>query len=243
MCAQYEVKGDLIELLLRLNESLPLHPADLKNVRQKSSPSAIRVAPGTLAPVIAGYVGKPGPARVGELRFSLVPAWSLTETSAKAGASRPKFATYNARLEGISTKPTWREPFARRHCLVPMSGFIEPIYASPAFPGLENSMVSFRSPDFVMAAGIWEEATRSFAIITDSPIPFVEKVGHDRSPLFLRPSAWAEWLFGPPTPEAATAFLRANREDPSLAPIVDRPLKSRGGAENLEPEFDFLPRG
>ena len=65
-----------------------------------------------------------------EKEFGLVPSWSKER--------KVKYSTHNARLVStdeksgkpvpIYMKPTWREAFAGRHCLVPMDLFIEPIY-------------------------------------------------------------------------------------------------------------------
>jgi hypothetical protein len=38
------------------------------------------------------------------------------------------------------------------------------------------------------------EVDRGFAIVTDDPLPEISAAGHDRSPVFLEPSAIQEWL-------------------------------------------------
>ena len=50
-----------------------------------------------------------------KMSYSLVPSWSKEP--------RVKFASYNARLETILEKPTWKIPFISKRCLVPMSSF------------------------------------------------------------------------------------------------------------------------
>jgi len=126
------------------------------------------------------------------MNFSLVPRWSKVR--------RPKFATHNARIESIASKPTWREAFQKRHCLVPLTHFVEPIYEGE----LSGFMVAFHRTDgnWLFAAGIWEdwidpstgEILSSFSIITAEPPPFVKKTGHDRCPVFLPPTDLKEWL-------------------------------------------------
>jgi len=193
---------------------------------------ASRIVPHTPAPVVTWSQGE---RTLEAMRFSLVPAWSKE--------ARPKFATYNARLSSydektkrevpIYQKPTWREPFAKKHCLVPMTEFIEPSYTGP----LAGNMLKFFRDGGLMlvAAGIWEEwkdkATGeiidSFAIITDEPDPVVVNYGHDRMPLFLDEKAWDGWL----EPKAATPkefveFLKANRAKVEFKVEKDRPLKA-----------------
>ncbi len=52
------------------------------------------------------------------MRWGLVPMWWQ-----KALKSVP--ATFNARAEGIATKPMLRDAFKRRRCIIPASGFYE----------------------------------------------------------------------------------------------------------------------
>jgi putative SOS response-associated peptidase YedK len=189
-----------------------------------------RVLPFQQAPVIVRDGGK---RVVRSMQFSLVPAWSKER--------RVKFATHNARLVShddrtgrdvpIYEKPTWRGPFSHRHCLVPISGFIEPIYRGD-FAG---NMVCFLPKDhqLMAAAGIWEEWTShetgeiidSFSILTDDPHPFVKSIGHDRTPVFLKPEAYEAWLSDDLSPQANLAMLRKSKAEPDLVVEKDRPLK------------------
>jgi putative SOS response-associated peptidase YedK len=54
-----------------------------------------------------------------EMRWGLVPFWwnkPLKEL---------RLATFNARVETVTTKPFFREPFKNKRCLVPVSGYFE----------------------------------------------------------------------------------------------------------------------
>jgi putative SOS response-associated peptidase YedK len=165
--------------------------------------------------------------------FGLIPSWSKER--------KIKFATHNARLVSedkntgkpapIYTKPTWREPFSRRHCLVPMEYFVEPIY-SGEFAG---NMVKF-SPggeEVIAAAGLWEdwvsketgEVVSTFAVITDDPLPYIKKIGHDRSPVFLDPKDYDEWLVAKEKDPGRTVdFLQRSKADFSWKAEIDRPM-------------------
>jgi len=189
-----------------------------------------RVVPRRPAPVIV----RPSSGRVlKEMIFGLVPSWSSTPTV--------KFATHNARLMSpdkktgrevpIYEKPTWREAFRRRHCLVPMTGFIEPIYEGE----LKGNMVVFRpkEQDVFAAAGIWEEwtskttgeAMSTFTILTDDPVPDVARLGHDRTPVFLSEGEFDHWLLADSDqPQEMLNFLRSRHAKWHWSATVDRPL-------------------
>lgn len=161
------------------------------------------------------------------MRFSLIPRWSKD--------LKPKFATHNARVESIAEKPTWREAFQKRHCIVPLTHFIEPIYAGTD----AGFMVAFhdRKGEWLNAAGIWEEwsdkesgeVVESFAIITGEPPPFIAQAGHDRCPIFLEDAAAKDWLRLTDRPQAMLSFLDEYRSD--LAFFADRHRPMRPGWE------------
>jgi putative SOS response-associated peptidase YedK len=54
-----------------------------------------------------------------EMRWGLVPFWW----------SKPlkelRLATFNARVETVTTRPFFREPFKKKRCLMPVSGYYE----------------------------------------------------------------------------------------------------------------------
>lgn len=219
MCAQFTLIKTLKELTERLNLTI---------LEEILFPN--RVVPSSKAPVVTK---RPEGRDLRTMRFGLIPSWSKEPNV--------KFATYNARLMSddkktgkqvpIYEKPTWRSAFQTRHCLVPMTTFIEPIYDGE----LAGNMVSFGREDqgILIAAGIWEEWANtstgevipSFAILTDDPLPFVEKLGHDRSPVFLKDTIFDEWLNPRKDgPKEFIKLLRENKEVPPLVAAIDRPL-------------------
>ncbi len=158
------------------------------------------------------------------MRFSLLPSWSKEP--------KVKFATHNARLETIDSKPTWRTVFVKRHCIVPMTDFIEPIYEGD----LAGNMVAFhqRDHEWIYAAGVYDEWVNketgevipSFSIITNDPPPFIEGVGHDRCPIFLTESGASDWL-GNEGEKASVLkeFLVSHNSVPDLAVEKHRPMR------------------
>ena len=135
------------------------------------------IAPGQDAPVVAeDRRGR----RLGLLRWGLVPGW----------VDDPGSGFINARAESVSTKPSFREAFRRRRCLVPADGFYEwrrdetgkqPFWIHPAAGGV------------IAFAGLWERWSRpgeeprhTFAIITTRASADVAWV-HDRMPVVVTP--------------------------------------------------------
>lgn len=170
------------------------------------------------------------------MNFSLIPHWSPER--------RPKFATHNARLETLSEKPTWRSPLVRKHALIPLSEFIEPIYAG------EHSgfMLGFseQNDGILWAAALWEEwvdkatgeIVPSASIITHDPSEFVATMGHDREPLFLAQPSFRDWLNVKPLVKNSAAaikeegngwidFLKKAHQEPVLKVRRDRALKKK----------------
>ncbi|WP_413584538.1 SOS response-associated peptidase [Bdellovibrio sp. HCB274] len=165
------------------------------------------------------------------MSYSLVPSWSRTR--------KPKFATYNARIEEVLNKPSWKKPFESRHCLVPIQEFYEAAYEGD-FAG---NWISIRSgeSELLTAAGIWDvwqdqdsgEVVDSFAIITTEPTPEILKAGHDRSPLFLRADAFDEWLKGKKSGKEWVSFLNSHREFSRLEFAAREKLKGYTGQMSL----------
>ncbi len=183
-----------------------------------------RMLPGSMGPVLR----KKGEKRfIESMRFSMIPSWSKEK--------KLKFATHNARLEGIEDKPTWKKPFLTRHCVVPISFFVEPSYKGP----LAGNMLQFEDSGhgLLHAAAIWDEwvdqktgeVIHSFAILTRDPSALILEHGHDRTPVFLGADQLDHWLEADPTKNAKdwTDFLGAHATHPSLDVRIDRPLKSK----------------
>ena len=129
-----------------------------------------------------------GGMEVAILRWGLIPSW----------AKDPKIGVQciNARAETISEKPSFREAFQKRRCLVPADGFWE-----WETIGKKKIPWKFTRPDgeeFCLA-GLWEswmsegEPLESFMIITTSPNELVRSV-HNRMPVILGPDGAEDWL-------------------------------------------------
>lgn len=146
--------------------------------------------------------------------WGLVPQWAKdTSQAAKA---------INARSETLTQKPTFREAFARRRCLIPTDGFYE--WATRADGGKQPYLLALADRRCFAFAGLWEgwrspsdEIHRSFTIITTTAIPELEDL-HHRMPVILPPASYAAWL----DPGASQASLQAMLKPYRLQPVTRR---------------------
>ena len=162
-------------------------------------PARFNIAPGQLAPVVASDArGR----RMGLLTWGLVPKWM----------DEPGRGFINARAESAPTKPSFREAFARRRCLVPADGFYEwqaspgggprtPFWIHPAVGGV----VSF--------AGLWESWARpghepfhTFTVLTTDANDDVRGI-HDRMPVVVMEADRSTWLDRGASQDAVKALL------------------------------------
>jgi putative SOS response-associated peptidase YedK len=120
------------------------------------------------------------------VRWGLVPAW------AKDAAIGAKLI--NARAETLAQKPSFRDAYRKRRCLIPASGFYEwkaesgrrqPYYVLP------------RGAALFGFAGLWERRgeLETCAIITTEANAALRPV-HDRMPVVVAPADYAAWLSG-----------------------------------------------
>jgi putative SOS response-associated peptidase YedK len=135
-----------------------------------------------------------------EMRWGLVPYWwnkPLKEL---------RLATFNARVETVTTKPFFQEPFKKKRCLMPVSGYFE-WEDTPG--GKQPHYFTARDGSPVLTiAGLWDEwknreigeRIKSCAMIITKPNDFVAEV-HDRMPVLLRPDQFDHWLSGNMTVE------------------------------------------
>jgi len=122
------------------------------------------------------------------LRWGLVPAWSPEPRTA--------YSTFNARAETVANKPTYRQAFRRRRCLIPSDGFYEwrrvgkrkqPYCIAPT----DGEPFAF--------AGLWERWERDGTVVESCTIVVTTANAtiaplHDRMPVILARADEARWL-------------------------------------------------
>jgi putative SOS response-associated peptidase YedK len=159
------------------------------------------------------------------MRWGLVPHWAKD----KAVGSR----MINARADSAAAKPAFRTSMKKRRCLIPADGWYEwrrdgkakqPFYMtrpdghSIAFAGLWST---WHAPDAAEGA----PPLVTCAVITTDAVGQLTEV-HDRMPLVLPSTAWADWL--DPDAEDATGLL----DHPDLPLLASLELRPIGTAVN-----------
>jgi putative SOS response-associated peptidase YedK len=154
-----------------------------------------------------------GGAQAAQVRWGLVPRWAKDPSM---GARMN-----NARAETAAEKPSFREAFRRRRCLIPANGFYEwkaeggikqPYYIHPAggvlfaFAGLWESWSDPRGgqPPLETCAILTTDANQTMAAV------------HERMPVIVSPVEYSAWLSGGDIPlracpDAAIAVRRVGR--------------------------------
>jgi putative SOS response-associated peptidase YedK len=176
--------------------------------------------------------------RLGTLRWGFVPPWSKDP---RRGPS-----PINARIEGIAESRMFARSFVQRRCIVPADGFYE---WQERGEGRRKQPYYLHDPsdEALALAGIWtswrdpsvEDAEPLFscAIVTMAARGEIERI-HERMPVVLPASLWAEWLTAPPE-AAATLHGEVEALDPPglrAERISDRVNNVRNeGPELLEP--------
>lgn len=168
------------------------------------------------------------------LRWGLIPHWAK---DASVGAK-----LFNARADGLADKPSFRDAFAKRRCLIPADAFYE-----WALGGKPRQPFAIRRPDgqpFAFA-GLWEnwkgpdgEWVRTVTIITTEANGLLAGL-HHRMPAILHPADYAKWLGDEPaSPQELLALLRPCPEDWleifAIGPAVNR--AAADGPELLLPK-------
>jgi putative SOS response-associated peptidase YedK len=179
MCGRFALKAPPAELISRfgLDECADFSPR-------------YNIPPGTDIPVIRQ---SPEGRRVLHLlRWGLVPHWAKDQS---VGAK-----LNNARGESVAGKPSFRDAFKRRRCLIPASGFYE--WKSEG-RSKQPYYFSLKSGETMALAGLWESRTmpdgsvlRTTCIITTAANALMAPV-HDRMPVIISPGNWQVWLAEP----------------------------------------------
>jgi putative SOS response-associated peptidase YedK len=192
------------------------------------------IAPTQEAPVIRQRREPVGERTVANLCWGLIPPWAQDP---KAGPP-----LINARAETLLEKPTFRNAFHRRRCLVPADGYYQ---WREGDASKQPYLVTRRNGGIFALAGIWERfgprhdpavAIDSFTIITTDANEFLQPF-HHRMPVVLSPEHYASWLDPDAEAEIVAALLAPAPNDwMACAPLAPAANSIRAdGPEILAP--------
>jgi putative SOS response-associated peptidase YedK len=166
------------------------------------------------------------------LTWGLIPSWSR----------EPK-GFINARAETLAEKPSSRESFQRRRCLIPADGFYE---WKREGRGKRPYYFRLKGGEPFAFAGIWDEWGRgdnmvtTCAVITTRPNELLSEV-HDRMPVILAPEDYGLWLDpGVRGPEQVRALLRPYAAGEMASHPVSSQVNSvsNDGPDCIEPKTE-----
>ena len=190
MCGRYSLSMTPDEVLaaLRCEAPAPGHPP-----RWNVSPTQ---------QVIVAVVTNERVRRLREMRWGLIPSWAKDP----AIGSR----MINARAETLAEKPSFRDAYRRRRCLVVADGFYEwrkvgagkqPVWIHP----VDGGLLTF--------AGLWEtwrspegEIVETCTIVTTKSNELISAF-HERMPVIVPPEQRDRWLHPEPVEPASLADL------------------------------------
>jgi putative SOS response-associated peptidase YedK len=175
MCGRYTLKSNAHAVASLCN--LPTVP-ELK--------ARFNISPTQLVPVVRASLGG---RELAMLRWGLIPSW----------AKDPKiaFSLINARSETAADKPSFRNAFKRRRCLLPTDGFYEWKKV-----GKQKLPLHIRRRDEApfAFAGLWEswkppdgDPIETCTILTTTANEVVAPL-HERMPVILPPEHFDAWL-------------------------------------------------
>jgi putative SOS response-associated peptidase YedK len=136
-------------------------------------------------------VANNGQHKVEFFQWGLIPSW----------AKDPSIGNrmINARAETLAEKPSFKNAYRRRRCLVLADGFYE-WKKEPNSTSKTPLYIRLTSGDPFVFAGLWESwhgadgsNILSCTIITTTPNEMIAEI-HNRMPVILPPEAYTQWL-------------------------------------------------
>jgi putative SOS response-associated peptidase YedK len=211
MCGRYALKASPAEIVASF---------DLAECADFSP--RYNIPPGTDIPVIR--LSPEGRRVLHLLRWGLIPHWAR---DAAIGAK-----LNNARGESVAERPSFRDAFRRRRCLIPASGFYE--WQAPPAGGKTKQpwYISLADDEAMALGGLWESwrssdggIVRSCCVVTTAANELMAPI-HDRMPVIVAPEHWQEWLAAPT--EAALPLLAPHPAAGMRAWSVSRRVSKAG---------------
>jgi putative SOS response-associated peptidase YedK len=134
---------------------------------------------------------------VADMRWEFVPNWWREPLEAK------KWSSFNAKSEGVATKPAFRGAIRQARCLVPVSAFYE--WKPRPSGGKQPYAIGLVDDAPMLLGGLWNHwqgmhdnqpvEFESFAVLTTAANSFMADI-HSRMPVIIQPSDVPAWVFG-----------------------------------------------
>lgn len=147
------------------------------------------------------------------IRWGLIPSWAKDSTVGNK--------LINARSESVDQKPSFRDSWKRRRCLIPADGFYE--WKRRGRRGVPHH-IRMKSGKTFAFAGIWDQwrapddrLITTCSILTTEPNDLIKPI-HDRMPVILPKSGWVDWV---QTPEEHVESLK-----PLLRPFPAKEMEA-----------------
>jgi putative SOS response-associated peptidase YedK len=175
-----------------------------------------------------------GSNRAVNLHWGLIPSWSKDRSISRH--------LINARAETLTEKPSFKNAYRHRRCLIPATGFFEwhATCAAPSLPTTRKQPYHIHQQDNALFAfaGVWEhwehdqETVYSCIIITTAANNKMTPI-HDRMPVIIAPDDYNRWLDKKNTVVEIADFLvtdayNAMQIDP-ISTRVNNPLHNDEG--------------
>lgn len=179
MCGRFTLTASFTEIIQRFEIDAAIQE-ELYNPNYNVAPSQ-----SVLAVINDGIHN-----RLGYLRWGLIPPWSK---DLKIG-----YKMINARSETLTEKPSYRNAFKKKRCLIIADSFYE--WKRHEDKTKTPMRIKLKDNDLFAMAGLWEtwkspegESIHSCSVITTKPNNLVKDI-HDRMPVILNPEEEKIWL-------------------------------------------------
>jgi putative SOS response-associated peptidase YedK len=195
----------------------------LDSERGRNTEARYNIAP--TQDVIFVTAGENGYQKVREGRWWLVPHWAKEV---------PKYTMFNAKSEEAATKPSFRDSFRSKRCLIPADGFYEWTVGEDG--GKDPWHIYQPGHEPFSFAGLWAYNPgldiTSCTILT-APAGATMAQLHSRQPVILDPAFYDAWL-DPATPQdLLPGALAHNLDDALQFHRVNRDVNvTRGGGDH-----------
>ena len=207
MCGRVRLSSDYSEIKIRLkfapNSVAPNFAPDWNKPPTAPMLVAIRSINGERVPKM--------------MKWGLIPHWAKDD--------KLQFSTFNARAEEFTTKPAFRDAWARgQRCLVVTDGFYEWKKLDAKGKVKQPYAIAMAEKAQMVMAGLWAkwksptsgEEVLSCTILTCEPNNAMGEL-HDRMPVILAENDWPKWLGEEPASEQDLLAL--------LSPCADEALR------------------